>query len=644
MSHRVIDSSAGGSILGRSVLRVEDPRMLVGSASFLENLSFDGAVEALFVRSSHAAATIRSIDTSAARALPGVVDVIVGSDVPFPAMPSPLPFVNRQMLRPLLAQDVVRFVGEPVAVVLAGDRSIAADAADLVVVDYQVMSAVVDPDRALEDSTLVHPAAGTNVAAGAPQPDVDAMFAGCDVVVEQRLVNQRIAAAPMENRVGVAAWQGEHLTVWSCTQMPHVVKGLMCALYQRQPDQVRVINTDMGGGFGAKLGMGVEELLLPWLAQTRGSPVRWVETRSENMMSMPHAHAQVQHVRIGGTRNGRVAAYALHVLMDTGAYPTMGPVLPMLTGMVSQGTYDIPNVAYTSSTVVTNTTPVAGFHGAGRPEGIAAIERAIDLFADQIGLDPAEVRRRNLISKDQFPYATQVGVVYDVGDYERALDMLLTAADYQELLAEQERRRAGGDTALLGVGLSSYVEISNPMKDSEYGSIEVHRDGTATLTTGSSAHGQGHETTFAQVASSITGIAIASITLAARDTDVVPRGGGTGGSKSMQLGGSAIAGASDALVLRARDLVANRLEADVTDVVLDTSRGVFHVAGAPARSVSWADLAGDGELRAESDFKAEQSSFPFGAHLVVVEVDAETGSCASCASSPSTTLARSSTR
>jgi carbon-monoxide dehydrogenase large subunit len=396
---------------------------------------------------------------------------------------------------------------------------------------------------------------------------------------------------------------------------------------------VRVIAPDVGGGFGGK-GVDVEDVLTAALARATGRTVRWTETRSEHMVAMHHGRAQWVEFEIGGSREGDVRALRLKIVQDAGAYPGIGTFLPMLTAMMSSGVYAIPRIEADVTAAVTNTTPVGPVRGAGRPEATQMLERAMDLFAAEIGLDPAEVRRRNFIPPDaEWPYATASGAHYDIGDYGGALDRLLEAADYEGLRREQERRRADGALRQLGIGLSVYVEVTNGIAETEFGAVEITEEGGAIVKTGSFSQGQGHETTFAQIVAERTGLPLDKIRVIKGDTDQVARGTGTYGSKSTQIGGVAAGQASEIVVDKAKRLAAGELEASPEDMVLDVSAGRFHVAGAPEPGLSWGELAaalhGDGrlaELTAETDFTAAQPTFPFGAHLAVVDVDTETGS------------------
>jgi CO/xanthine dehydrogenase Mo-binding subunit len=397
-----------------------------------------------------------------------------------------------------------------------------------------------------------------------------------------------------------------------------------------EPPQVRVIAPDVGGGFGSKM-LAVEEILVAWLARRLGRPVRWTESRSESMVALGHGRAQRIEFRLGGTREGKLLAYRIDVVQDAGAYPGIGAFLPHLTHLMASGVYAIPRIEFSSVSLVTNTTPTMPFRGAGRPEATQAIERAMDAFAGATGLDPADVRRRNFIPRDAFPYQTAAGAQYDSGDYVGALELALRAAGYEELRAEQKRRREQGGAAQLGIGISAYVEITNGLNETELGEVEITADGEAILRTGSFSHGQGHETTFAMIAAERLGLPLEKVHVIKGDTDEVASGTGTYGSKSTQIGGSAARLAAAEVVEQARRLVSDYLEASFDDVVLDDVHGRFHVAGAPEPSLSWADLAGraaaDGrleELKATQNYQAAPT-FPFGAHVAVVEVDTETG-------------------
>ena len=618
--------------MGQRILRREDDRFLRGTGQYVENLELAGALHATFVRSPYAHARIDGIDASAASALAGV-EVFTAADSDLGSFqPPPIPGLDQRMGRPYLADGAVRFVGDIVAVVLSETRAAGVDAAELVAVDYDPLPVVVDPLAALEGDVLLYPEAGTNVCTSHPAERDEALFEACDVVVSGRLVSQRLAACPLESRA-CAAVVGEdgRLTLWLSTQTPHQDRDALTMILGLEPGSVRVVAPDVGGGFGAKL-LGVEEILVSWLARRTGRPVRWTESRSENMIGMAHGRASHLEFTLGGSRDGDVQAYRLRVVQEAGAYPRIGAILPGFTALMASGVYAIPTIEADTVSVVTNTTPTGPFRGAGRPEATQAIERAMDLFAAEIGGDPAEVRRRNLFASDAFPVTTASGAGYDSGDYERALDLALETAGYAALREEQARRRASGDPRALGIGVSVYVEITNGLVEPELGDVEITPGGEAVLRTGSFSHGQGHETTFAMIVADRLGLPVESVRVIKGDTDEVAQGVGTYGSKSTQIGGVAARVAADVVVERARVLAAEHLEASADDVVLDTDRGGFHVVGSPTPVLTWKELAtaveAEGrlaELRAAEIFKADAPTFPFGAHVAVVEVDTETG-------------------
>jgi aerobic carbon-monoxide dehydrogenase large subunit len=612
------------SIMGTRVLRTEDPRLLTHGGVYVDDLrvpELAQAVFATFVRSPMAHAQITGIDSSAAREQPGVVAVITAAD---------LPAADGPTAEPLLAADRVRFVGEPVALVLTDGRYQGEDAAELVSVDYEPLTVVPGAGAALDDQVLLFPASGSNVVnSGTAGSCDDASFAGCDVVVERAIVNQRVAPVPLEGRAAAARVGDDgRLTVWCSTQNAQIARDTIAGRLGLEASAIRVIAPDVGGGFGAKVGVDRDVICVAAAARQTGRPVRWAETRSENMLGMVHGRAQQQVYKIGGTREGRILAYHLDIVQDCGGYPRFGAFLPGFTTLMAAGVYDIPHVGADYRSVLTNTTPVAAYRGAGRPEATAAIERAVDDFAAEIGMDPAQVRRRNVVAPEKFPFTTPTGAVYDTGDYAAALDKVLAAAGYAALRAEQTRRRQRGDTVQLGLGLSCYVEITAGDGGSETGRLVVGEDGSATVYTGSSPHGQGHHTAWAMLVQDEMGIPMDRVTVIHGDTDAIPVAVGTFGSRSLQLGGTAVYQAAAEVKDAARRLAAGMIEASEADLELDLARGTWHVRGDPATGLSWALLAqqaGPGGLAADVTFKASQPTFPFGAHLAVVEVDTETG-------------------
>ena len=614
--------------VGQRVLRKEDPRFLTGEGRYVDNLALEGALHVVFVRSPFPYARIGEIDASMADG----VHVLTAADVDLKPLEPHFPGIETRMARPPVAGDVARFAGEIVAIVLADSQADAVDAAELVLVDYDPLPAVVDPAAALAGEPYLFPDLGTNVCANMEFGTEDDIFEGCEVVAKGRVVSQRMAPAPMEPRSSAAVVGDDgRLHVWLSTQTPHSDRDGLASALGLEPSEVRVLAQDVGGGFGAKT-LSTEDILVGWLARHTGRPVRWTESRSEHMVAIGHARAQAMDFTIGGTRDGKIEAYRLEVLHEAGAYPSVGSFLPALTRWMQPGVYSIPKLAYVSNSVVTNTSFTTAFRGAGRPEAAQAIERAVDAFAAEAGLDPADVRRKNFVGADAFPYATGTGVTYDSGDYAPALERALEAVGYDELRAEQKQRRERGDAKQLGLGISVYVEVTNGGAEPEFGAVEITPEGGAILRTGSFSHGQGHETAYAQVVADRLGLDFALVTVVAGDTDEVDRGGGTYGSKSLQIGGTVAAQAANEVVEKAKQLVADELEANPADVVLDLDAGRFHVTGAPEPSLTWAELAARlvakdslDQLSAARDFKPDAGTFPFGAHVAVVEVDTETG-------------------
>jgi carbon-monoxide dehydrogenase large subunit len=621
------------SMIGTRVNRKEDPAFLTIGGKYVDDLAPADALHAVFVRSTLAHADLTEVDTTDAAAAPGVVAVFTAADLGFEAKPPDMPMLNQQMLRSPLASERVRYVGEPIAVVLAESREAAFDAAELVYVDYEPLDPLLDPHEAAKDETLLFPDAGTNTAFALPSSGED-LFAHCEVVVDLEMINPRLSVAPLEPRAGLASYSTEtgRLTYWACTQFPHRSRDGLVGATGLEVDQVHVITPDVGGGFGGKNANYPEDFAIAKASVHLGRPVRWTETRTESMVGIAHARALSYTVRIGGSRSGDISSYKCEVLQESGAYPAIGSVLPMFVKIMATGVYDIPNVDVFATSVVTNTAPIGAYRGAGRPEATLALERAVDAFAAEIRMDPAEVRRRNFIPPESFPFKTPTGADMDSGDYAAALDAVMEAADYAGLRAEQARRLGDPSAPLLGIGWSAYVEIANPMGASEFGSVEVRPDGSALVLTGSSNHGQGHHTAFAQIAADVTGIPFDKIEVRHGDTDEVKRGGGTGGSRSLQVGGVAVNEAAVAVVEMAKDAAADILEAARADIVLDIDAGTFAVTGTPARSLSWAEIVAHTQaedetsgLMAETDFQPPAATFPFGVHLSVVEIDRETG-------------------
>ena len=622
-----------GSILGNRVPRLEDPKLLVGGSPYVADVPVDGTAHLVFVRSTAAHARILSIDTSEAAQAPGVVGVFTAEDLGLPIVPG-LMVLNERAGRPGLAVGKVRFVGDMVAAVVAETLEQAVDAAELVVVDYDPLPAAVDPEAALApDAPLQFEEIGSNLADGYREPGDPDVLAGAAHVTRLRLENQRIAVVPMEpNAILVRPGDDGHghdLTVWVSTQMPHSVHSNLCKVLELDPPRVRVIAPAVGGAFGSKAGLQPEHVVVTAIARRLDRPVLWAEDRSESMVATPHGRAQTDYIELGFDEQARITGLRLRVVSDSGAYAWFGGSLALgPTRIMAQGVYEIPAISYSAAAAITNTTPMGAFRGAGRPEAAELLERVMNVAADELGVDPVELRRRNLLGNDIFPYTTKVGTTYDSGDYRKALDAAVEAAGYQQLRAEQEERRKRGDTKLLGIGVGVYVEITGG-NDSELGVVEIDRQGGATIRVGTSSHGQGHATSFAMIVADRLGIPYQSIRMIQSDTAEVDHGGGTGGSRSLQIGGGAVLTATERVLRQAKELAAKQLEADPRDIVV-TDDGQLAVAGVPSRAISWGDLAGQAEAEGEAlaatvDFRQTAATFPFGAHISVVEVDRETG-------------------
>ncbi len=622
------------SIFGSVVFRTEDPRFIRGEGRYTESIDVAAALQASFVRSMMAHARVARVDVSASGRMPGVAAVLAAPDLDLAPQP-PSGSVSGPFEREVLVRDRVRFVGEPIAVVLAESLGRAQDAAESVQVEYEPLPAVVGPEAALADGApLLFPEAGSNLADSFETEWEADVLAGAEVVVRARFENQRIAPVPMEtNAILVVPEDGGRLTVWVASQVPFDIRSDLAEWLGLAKDRVRVIAPDVGGGFGAKLAAYPEYLVCAAAAIRLRRPVRWMETRSESMVNMTHGRAQIHEIELGARRDGTVVGLRVDLLANMGAYP-MATYVPSMTQTMLSGAYGIPRIACRGRSVVTNTTPVAPYRGAGRPEATALLERSMDLLASELELDPAEIRRRNLIPPDAFPYETAVGTRYDVGNYERALDAALRLSGYDRLREEQAERRNRGDGIQLGIGLSMYVEITGFAR--EFGSVEVHEDGSATVLTGLSPHGQGHETSLGQIASGVLGIPMDRVRVVHSDTEVVPSGEGTYGSRSLQIGGSAVWNASQAVMDKAVRVAAHLLEVGEEDIVRHED-GRIGVTGAPDRSLMWSELAVaaaepdrlpeglDPGLSASVKFKQRGSTFPFGAHVAVVEVELETG-------------------
>ena len=435
----------------------------------------------------------------------------------------------------------------------------------------------------------------------------------------------------MEPNGCVAIPEGDSMTFYASTQAAHGLRDGLAPSIGLEPENLRVIAPWVGGGFGPKAGLYIEHILCAKAAQELNQPVKWTEQRGENMLSMAQGRAMVMNAEMGVNNDGSIVGLKARVVADAGAYPAIGAILPMLTMQLSQAVYNIPAIDFFAQSVVTNTTFIGAYRGAGRPEATQMVERILDKAANAIGMDPAELRRKNYLQPDAFPLTTLVGANYDSGEYERSLDAVLEASGYADLRAEQTRRRESDDPKLLGIGVSSYVEVTAPIGlHVEYGSCEINDDGSATIKVGTSSHGQGHDTAFSMIVNDVLGIPMDEVNHVDADTEEVARGAGTLGSRSLQAGGSAIYEASQVVLEKGKQLAASLLEASADDIVV--GEGSLQVAGVPAKSISWADLASaaveqeiEGGLAHELDFDGTDATYPFGSHVAVVEIDRETG-------------------
>jgi aerobic carbon-monoxide dehydrogenase large subunit len=623
---------------GGSVLRSEDRAMLSGAARYLDDVPCEGALHGVFVRSPVAHAVITSVDVDEACAMPGVIGVYVARDMGGLYLP-PVEDSPGTFARPLLAIDRVRFVGEPVAVVVARTRAQAFDAADAVAVDYEPLVPVIDAEAALQpDAPVLFPSHGSNLAIRIGDGAEEAgPFDGAEVSVRARFVNQRVAPVPMEPN-GALAMAGlepdqPSVTLWASVQAPHDTRRIVAQVLGLDDGRVRVRTATVGGGFGGKIPTYPEHVVISWLARHLRGAVRWSETRNENMVAMTHGRGQVQYVELGATVDGQLLGLRVYVIQDIGAYASEAATLPPLTRLMASGPYRIPRIDFRADSVLTNTTPVGAYRGAGRPEATWLLERALDMLAGDIGVDPAEIRRRNFIPAGAFPYRTPTGATYDSGDPGRALDTALAVAGYRELRQEQAARIGRGTTWQLGIGISSYIEVTG--WGSEFASVEASEHGTFTVLTGTSPHGQGHETAWAQIVAGTLAVPFDAVTVRHSDTALVPRGEGTMGSRSLQVGGSAVLRASVGLRRKAVRLAAHLLETSEDKVGCFDGR--IGVRGAPELTLSWGELAAaaaqpaslppglEPGLRAQEDFEMADSTYPSGVHIAVVEVDTETG-------------------
>ncbi|MGH2946277.1 MAG: xanthine dehydrogenase family protein molybdopterin-binding subunit [Solirubrobacteraceae bacterium] len=641
--------------VGRAMRRKEDPRMITGRGTYVDDIVLAGMLHVAVVRSPEAHARIVSIDTSAAKEHPGVRGVFTSDDVEFEAA-LPMAWVppGVEVKAPEhwpLARGEVKHVGQAVAIVVAGDRFSAADAAELVAVEYDPLPVVVDPEKALEaGSPLVHESLGTNkthewtIAGG----DMEAAWRDADVVIERRIVNHRTAGAPIEPRSCIAEYKGGQLTLHLTSQNPHLIRSFLAGELGISEERVRVIAPDVGGGFGTKITHYGEEMLAAWASRKLGLPVKWTETRSEHMTTTIHGRDQIDYVKVGAKRDGTITGLQCRVIADLGAYFTLlTPFIPCFTGFVISGCYKIPNLSLTVEGVFTNKFATDATRGAGRPEATHLIEVAVEQLAAELGMDSLELRRRNFIPKEDFPAEVAIGIVYDSGDYDGTLNRLLEKVDVDAFRREQAEARERG--VYRGIGFSTYMEICGLAPSRVVGPggvglqagfwesaiVRVHPSGSATVFTGTAPHGQGHDTGFAQIVADRLGISPENVDVIHGDTATGPYGMGTYGSRSLAVGGEAAARSAVKVADKARRIAAHQLEAAAEDIELRDGR--FSVKGSPDKGMTLAEVAGaayvpenvpegmEPGLEETTFYDPENFVFPFGAHACIVEVDAETG-------------------
>jgi carbon-monoxide dehydrogenase large subunit len=644
-------------LVGQRVKRREDPRLIQGRATFVDDVKIAGMLHIAFKRSDVAHGHIRSIDTSAAEAMEGVEAVFTGAQIAELLGPMPIATPFPSPPHRAVAVDTVRYAGEPVAVVVASDRYVARDAVDAITVDYETRPAVVDPELAMSGKpTVIHPdfpnnlavplvPGGTGVTADGKVDNaaIDRAFANAEVIISQRMVNHRLVPNSIEPRGVVAHYEPgkSSMTIWSSTQNPHILRTMIAAMTGLGQDQVRAIAPEVGGGFGSKINIYGEEYVAAAIAKRLGTAVKWIEDRSEAFLATTHGRDLIGYVELAARRDGKVLGLKTRLIADVGAYNMLlTAAIPTLAVMMANATYDIPAIRTTLTEVFTNKTPTDAYRGAGRPEASYFIERAMDMLARELKMDPADVRRKNFIAPSQFPYQTQMGAVYDSGDYEKALDVALRAADWKGLQAYRDAAKAEG--RLVGLGLAMYVEVcgigpssSLPTGGWEHAQVTIERDGRISATTGASPHGQGNETTFAQMLADQFGVPIEHITIHHGDTGIVKQGIGTFGSRSQAVGGTTLHLAGAKVKTKMARFASELLEASEADLVFEN--GMISVRGAPASAKTFADVAAfayvpvplptgmEPGLSEEAFFEPTNNTYPFGCHISVLEIDRETG-------------------
>ncbi|MBM3726187.1 MAG: xanthine dehydrogenase family protein molybdopterin-binding subunit [Acidobacteria bacterium] len=632
-------------LVGKRIRRREDPRLITGAATYVDDIKLPGMYHAAILRSPHGAARIAALDISRAAAHPGVVAVFTGKDItgvgPVPCGAS-LPGL-RVPVHTILAQDRVYFVGHPVAVVVASDRYIARDGVDLIDVEWDVLPAVSDPEKAIAgDAPAVHPEWPDNIAFHHHQENgnVDDAFAQAEVVVKQRITSQRLIPTAMETRGVVADFQtgDKALTLYSSTQVPHLLRTLIALMLGLPENKTRVVAPEMGGGFGSKLNVYAEEALMGFVAMKIGKPVKWIESRRENYLTTIHGRGHVDYFEIAAKRDGTILGMKLKLIQDIGAYhQLLTPAIPTLSVLMMPGLYKFQNIRAHVVGAFTNCVPTDAYRGAGRPEATHGIERMVDMLAAEIGMDPVEIRLKNFVANEQFPFSTATGLVYDSGNYAAPLMKALDLVDYQGLRAQQKKAREEG--RLMGIGISTYGEIcafgpspATPAGGWESATVKIDPTGKVTVMTGACPHGQGEETTFAQITADELGIPLDDIHVIRGDTAIVQYGIGTFGSRGTAVGGAALYFALQEVKAKLKRYGAMLLESD--DVSYQGGQCVCNKTG---RTVSLAEMSGASYramklppntspgMQVTNFWEPPNFTFPFGAHIAVTEIDRETG-------------------
>ncbi len=662
--------------VGKRIKRTEDPRLIKGLAHYVDDIGLPNILQVAFVRSLYAHARINGVDTSEALKAPGVVAVYTGEDIATKVGPVPCAAALPDLKVPdyrVLATDKALFVGHPIAAVVATDKYSARDAVDLISVDYEELPAAVDVEAAAQGGPVIHEKFGDNIAYRftSGEGDIEAALKSADHIVTQRMVHQRLAPIAMEGRGVLARYfpGEEELTIWSSTQIPHLLRTQLAIMIGIPENKLRVITPEVGGGFGSKLNVYAEEALLGWISMQLGKPAKWIESRRENMQATIHGRAQVGTVEVGCQNDGTLTGLRYNVFADLGAYlQLLTPAIPTLTGLMLSGAYRIPAIQMNVTGVFTNKMSTDAYRGAGRPEATYVVERVMDIVAAELKMDPVEVRRKNFPAADEFPFHTATGLDYDSGNYQGALDKALGISGYEKLRADQEKARAAGK--LMGIGMSSYVEIcalgpsqAMPAGGWESATVRIEPTGKVTVMTGASPHGQGQETSFAQIAADELGVDLHDITVIHGDTGIVQYGIGTFGSRATAVGGTAMLIAIQKLKEKAVKIAAHMLQCDASALSFEGGRYSLPVGAAAATGASEPDVAiGEApagalpepqtegrrsltiqeialaahiakELPPDTEpglsatyfFEPKNFTFPFGTHICVVEIDKETG-------------------